>query len=73
MVAEQPENWELRVDGSYAGVKAFELLFFFHKAFVSSVENLHKNTTDLVNNCLLKISIILAVLVIEGKSLATVK
>lgn len=48
-VAEQPESWELRVDVSSS-------LFFFHKAFVSSIENLHKSTTDLVNNRLLKIS-----------------
>lgn len=49
-VAEQPESWELRVDAS-------SYFFFFpHKAFVSSIENLHKSTTDLVNNQLLKIS-----------------
>lgn len=47
-VAEQPESWEFRV---------FVLSsFFFHKAFVSSIENCHKSTTDLVNNRLLKIS-----------------
>ena len=48
-VAEQPESWELRVDAS-------SYFFFSHKAFVSSIENLHKSTTDLVNNQLLKIS-----------------
>ena len=73
MVAEQPENWGLRVDVSHAGVKAFELFFFFHKAFVSSVENLHKSTTGLVNNWLLKISTVSAALVSEGRSLATVQ
>lgn len=63
------------MDGSHAGVKAFELslFFFFRKAFVSSIENLHKSTIDLLNNWLLKISTISAALVKEGKSLATVK
>lgn len=74
MVAEQPENWGLRVDGSHAGVKAFELFFlFFHKAFVSFIENIHRSTIDLVNNWFLKISTILAALVSEGKSLVTVR
>lgn len=50
-VAEQPESWELRVD-----VLSSLFFFFSHKAFVSSIENLHKSTTDLVNNRLLKIS-----------------
>ena len=48
-VAEQPESWEFRVF-------VLSSFFFFHKAFVSSIENLHKSTTDLVNNRLLKIS-----------------
>lgn len=49
-VAGQPESWEFRVD-----VLSF-FFFNFHKAFVSSIENRHKSTTDLVNNQLLKIS-----------------